>query len=311
MRITLRQIDAFLAAAETLSFSRAALQLHVTQSAFSQLIRELESALDVRLFDRTTRKVDLTESGRALVVKMRAGVAAIEDACRDAQAISRMDRGNVSLATLPSLASGSVTQALGELRRLHPGITVSLQEAQNPDLLQMLVKSQVEFLVCARAEAPAELVFEPLMMDEVVAVVRADHALAGRTRQPWRRLVGESLILMTQHSSTRSLIANALAANGIDAQPAYEVAGIATALSMVRAGLGLTVMPQMALVEMNLDALAVCRFVGPRAARELAICRRRDRILSPAARIVVELVRQRLERMRQPPGLGVRGATQV
>jgi DNA-binding transcriptional LysR family regulator len=304
MRITLRQIEAFLAAAETLSFSRAAQQLHVTQSAFSQLIRELESVLEVRLFDRTTRKVDLSEPGRALLVKMRTGVTAIEEACRDAQAISRLERGNVSLGTLPSLASGSVTQALGDLRRLHPGITVSLQEAQNPDLLQMLLKSEVEFLVCAVAPAAPELLFEPLMMDEVVVVVRADHPLAGKSGQRWRLLARESLILMTQHSSTRGLIAQALRTNGVDAPPAYEVASVTTALSMVRAGLGATVMPQMALAEMNMDALAICRFVAPRAARELAICRRRDRVLSPAARIVVELVRERLEQSRQAMAAG-------
>jgi LysR family transcriptional regulator, carnitine catabolism transcriptional activator len=298
MKITLRQIEAFLAAAETLSFSRAAQRLHVTQSAFSQQIRELEDALQVRLFDRTTRKVGLTEPGRALTVKMRAGLQSIEDACRDAQAISRVEKGNVSLATLPSLASGCVTQALGDLRRLHPGVTVSLQEGQNPDLLVMLAEGRVEFLVCAQAPAPKELVFEPLLADELVAIVRAEHPLAGRSRQSWKKLAGEPLILMTTHSSTRAVVAQALRANGLPTDPSYEVAGLSTGLSMVRAGLGIAIMPWMALLEMKLDDLAVCRFVGPVAARQIAICRRRDRILSPAAQLVVELVRQRLQQAR-------------
>lgn len=299
MKITLRQIEAFLAAAETLSFSRAAQRMHVTQSAFSQQIRELEDALGVRLFDRTTRKVDLTEPGRALTDKMRAGVQAIEDACRDAQAISRVEKGNVSLATLPSLASGCVTQALGDLRRLHAGITVSLQEAQNPDLLAMLADGQVEFLVCAHAPAPKELVFEQLLQDELVAIVRAEHPLAGKSRQSWKKLAGEPLILMTKHSSTRAVVAEALQTNGLQIRPAYEVSGLPTGLSMVRAGLGVAIMPWMALLEMKLDDLELCRFVGPVAARQIAICRRRDRVLSPAAQLVVQLVRQRLQQARR------------
>lgn len=299
MKITLRQIEAFLIAAETLSFSRAAQRLHVTQSAFSQLIRELESTLDVRLFDRTTRKVELTEPGRTLMVKMRAGVQAIEEACRDAQAIRRVEKGNVSLATLPSLAGGCVTQALGDLRRLHPGVTVTLHEAQNPDLLAMLAEGKVEFVVCAQAPAGKELVFEPLLADEVVAIVRAEHPLAGRKRQSWKKLAGESLILMATHSSTRGVVTDALRKNGLPTSPAYEVAGLATGLSMVRAGLGIAIMPWMALLEMKLDDLALCRFVRPTAVRQIAICRRRDRALSPAAQLVAQLVRQRLEQSRR------------
>jgi len=300
MKVTLRQIEGFLAAADALSFSRAAQQSHVTQSAFSQLIRELELSLDVRLFDRTTRKVALTDSGQALLQKMRAGVAAIQEACTDAQAIRRVEKGHVVLGTLPSLAAGCVTQALGDLKRLHPGVTVSLHEAHNPDVLDLVLSAQVEFAICALTPSPTDLVFEPLFSEELVAVVRVDHALANKNRQGWKRLAGESLILMTQHSSTRHIIADALSSNGVDSRPAYEIAGLATALSMVKAGLGVTIMPMMALLEMNMEQLALCRLTGPTAARQIAICRRRDRAPSPAASKLAQLVRDRVKQLLRP-----------
>lgn len=300
MKITLRQIEGFLAAAETLSFSRAAEKLHVTQSAFSQLIREVEATLDVRLFDRTTRRVMLTESGTALMHKMRSGLVAIEEACQDAQAISRLERGHLSVATLPSLAVGCVTQVLGDLRRLYPGVTVSLHEAHNPDLMEMVSQSKVEFAVCAQVGAQPGLALERLFDEELVAVVPQDHRLAGAGRQGWKKLAGEPLILMTHHSSTRSQIAQALRANGVDDNPAYEVASLFTAISMVRAGLGLTVMPITALLEINFSGLASFRLARPAAIRRIVICRRADRMPSPAALQFAALLKARVKQSARP-----------
>ncbi|GAD22697.1 LysR family transcriptional regulator [Acidovorax sp. MR-S7] len=295
MKVTLRQIEGFLAVADTLSFSRGAQKLHVTQSAFSQLIREMETALDVRLFDRTTRKVVLTEAGRALLLKMRSGLMAIEEACLDAQAISRLEKGHASVGALPSLASGYVAQALGDLRRLHPGVSVSLHEAQNPDLLEMVLQGQVELAVCAQVPASRELVFEGLFAEELVALVPADHPLAGKARQTWKKLARVPLILMSHHSSTRRTIAEALLESGLPDKPAHEVASLHTAVGMVRAGMGAAIMPLTALMEVNLDGLATCRLSSPVPLRRIAICRRRDRVASAAALEVSHLVRVRVQ----------------
>jgi LysR family transcriptional regulator, carnitine catabolism transcriptional activator len=300
MRVTLRQIEGFLAAADTLSFSRAAQKLHVTQSAFSQLVREMEIALDVRLFDRTTRTVALTDAGRSLMLKMRSGVMAIEEACMDALAISRVEKGHLSVAALPSVACGYLTQALGDLRRRHPGVTAALLEAQNPDLLAMVLDGQVEFSVCAQVPAPTELVFDALFTEELVVVVPTDHPLAGKPRQGWKKLTRVPLILMSHHSSTRRTIAEALLKTGLPDKPAYEVASLQTAIAMVRAGMGAAIMPLTALLEMNLDGLATCMLTGPVPTRRIAVCHRRDRAVSAAALEVMELIRLRVKQSLQP-----------
>lgn len=302
MKVTLRQIEGFLAAADELSFSRAAQKLHVSQSAFSQQMREMEGALGVRLFDRTTRKVALTASGNVLMHKMRDGLLAIEDACRDALAMSRLERGHVSIGTLPSLAGGWVTQALGDLRQSHPAITVTLEEGHNPDLIAMVLQAKVEFAVCAQASGDSELLFEPLFTEEVVAVVPDGHLLASKPLLTWKALQGLPLITMTHHSSTRISVDRALRANDIADNPAYEVGGLATALSMVRAGLGVALMPLTAVLTTNYQGLAICRLTDPKAIRRIAICRRRDRLPSAAALDVAELVRARI-RQKIHPGI--------
>jgi len=300
MRVTLRQVEGFLAAADSLSFSRAAQKLHVTQSAFSQLIREMETALDVRLFDRTTRKVVLTHAGHSLMFKMRSGLMAIEEACLDAQAISRLEKGHASVGALPSLASGYVVPAMGDLQRQYPQVTVSMREAQNADLLDMVLQSKVEFSVCAHVPASQDLSFETLFAEELVAVMPAGHPLSGKARQTWKRIGRVPLILMTHHSSTRRTIAEALLENGLSDEPAYEVASLQTALSMVRAGLGVAIMPLTALLEMNLDGLATCRLSNPVPLRRIALCRRKDRLLSAAASEISLLIQQRVRRSLHP-----------
>lgn len=300
MKVTLRQIEGFLAAAETLSFSRAAQKLHVTQSAFSQLIREMETLLGVRLFERTTRSVALTDAGQSLRLKMRSGVLTIEEACLDALAISRLEKGHVALGALPSLASGYVTQALGDLRRRHPSVTASLHEAQNPDLLAMTLDGSVEFSVCAQVPAAPELLFDALFTEELVVLVPADHALAGKSRQGWKKLARVPLILMSHHSSTRRTIAEALLHSGLPDTPAYEVASLPTAVGMVRAGMGAAIMPLTALLEMNLEGLATCRLGGPVPTRRIAICRRRDRVGSAAALELARLVHARVQQSSRP-----------
>jgi len=294
MKVTLRQIEGFLAAAELLSFSRASQKLHITQSAFSQLIRETEASLNVRLFDRTTRSVILTKAGAELVTKMRNVIVAIESACQAAQSINQMDIGHVSLATLPSLAGGFVTQALGDLRRQHPGISISLHETDNSELLKMVIRGDVEFAICAQVPAVPEVTFELLYTEELVLVVPQGHPLSKRKKHRWSALKGMPLIIPALHTSTRKSITDAMEINGVELKPMFEVAGLTSSVSMVRAGLGVTVMPLTAMVEMNLDGVCTCQLIKPTVHRRIAICIRNDRTLSPAAMQIVQLMQARV-----------------
>lgn len=241
----------------------------------------MEGALGVRLFDRTTRRVVLTETGRLLSQKMKIGVMAINEdlpGCQGHEPAGRCLRGRVDFAGLWLRDAGTGRSAahLSRPDRQPAG-------GPQPGLAPACAAGQGRIRGLRPAPAPAELVFEPLFEEEVVAVVPAGHALAHKTRQSWKKVGAHPLIEMTHHSSTRRAIAEALEANGVTDKPAYEVAAMATALSMVRAELGIAVMPLIGLMEASLDGLAICRMVHPVAARKIAFCRRRDRTPSAAA----------------------------
>lgn len=298
--VTLRQIEGFLLAGGLLSFSRAAQAMHITQSAFSQLIRELESSLGVRLFDRTTRRIALTDAGVVLQAKMKRGLVEIEDACEEARAIARVEHGHITIGTLASLAIGVVTRTLGGLRKNFPGVKVSMREDYNGPLLLKVAQGEVDFAVCALSGAVDGLQFEHLFDDELVAVMKQTDPKAAPPRLRWSALRDESLVMLVRDSSTYEQVSAALAANHITRQPDYEVANMFTALSMVRAGFGTTFIPAMVLGEVNMEGLAWKRLQRPAPTRRIGICRRSDRSASPAAAKFDELLRAEVTRVLEP-----------
>jgi LysR family carnitine catabolism transcriptional activator len=284
MRIKLRQVEGFLAAADTGSFSRAAEKIGMTQPAFSQLIREMESALDVKLFDRSTRQVHITDTGKLLRDQMRRGLLEIEDACSNARAIIRLEQGKLALAVLPSLAFGFVTSALARYRLAHPNISVRLYEAHNGVAIDRVAQRQADFAVCTDLHIPPTMTFETLFEDELVAVLPSKHQLARRKVIEWPQLMDETLILISaQSSANNELVRNAFQQNGLDKTADCEVLNIVTALSMVRAGFGVTIIPRVALPELNMRGLAHRRLTGPSLVRNIGLCSRSDRSVMPAA----------------------------
>lgn len=289
MRIKLRQVEGFLAAADSLSFSRAAEKIGMTQPAFSQLIRDLENALDVKLFDRSTRMVRITDTGMLLRDQMRRGLLEIDNACSNARAITRLERGQLSLAVLPSLALGLVTEALATFHQTYPGVKIRLQEARSPYIADLVTKYEADFAVCSRFKGIDALQFERLFDDELVAVLPEGHALAPFQTLDWSHLVNEALIWLAAQSG---LIQKAFEQNDLDKSADHQVLNTVTALSMVRSGFGVTIVPIVGLPELNMRGLIYRRLRAPRPVREICLCRHMDHALSPAAERFRQLLQE-------------------
>jgi len=280
MRIKLRQVEGFLAAADTLSFSRAAEKIGMTQPAFSQLIRDLESALEVKLFERSTRRVRITATGAQLRDQMRRGLLEIDNACNNARALTRLEAGQMSVAILPSLALGLVAGSLSKFHQTYPNVKIHLQEARSPYVLDTVRRYDVDFAICARVATSEQMSCDYLFDDELVAVLPKQHALLAKRTLGWGALANEALILLAAQAES---ITHAFAQNGIDKTGDYDVLNSATALSMVRAGFGVTVVPLIALPALNMRGLAYRRLSAPRPVREICLYHRIDGTLSPAA----------------------------
>ncbi len=290
MNLKLRQLQGFAAAATHASFSAAARELAISQPAFSQMVRELENSLHVKLFERTTRRVQLTEAGRRFLAMIQRPLDDLKDAYRFARELAAGTRGRIVFASLPSVAFGVATMALARCKALHPAITARLIEDQDANIVEKVLHREVDFGIGTLIIPHEELAFRELLPDELQAVHPVRHALASKRRITWRDLAALPLVLLPMQSSVRALAEHGFAAAGITREPDYEVANMVTALSMVRAGLGVTVMPRMVLPELNMKGLAAGRIHDPRPLRSIGIITRRDRPLSPAAATYVELL---------------------
>lgn len=292
MKITLRQVEGFLTACETGSFTRAAERLHMTQSAFSQLIRELEASLDVKLFERTTRRIALTDVARTIAPRLANARAAIEEACQEARAVNRLDGGHLLVAALPSLAVGPVTEVLAIMKRVFPRVTATVLEGGNAELVDAVLDRRADIAVCGTlAEPPPALLFEELFREPLVAVVHHGHALARRNVVDWKALADEALILLPSQSTLRAQADAAFQRHGLKRAPAYEIASPFTALAMARAGLGVAILPPMALRGAPEGEIARIALVDPVPERCIALCRRRDREEAPAVSHFVQTLK--------------------
>jgi LysR family carnitine catabolism transcriptional activator len=303
MNVTVRQLRAFAILAGVGSFTRAAAALHTTQPALSAQIRELETALGVRLFDRNTRSVAMTVTARELLPVVDRILADVTGVIAHARDVAARNIGKVAVAALPSIAATLLPQTVGRFCAAHRGIVVALHDALADRVAEMVRDEVVDFGISGAVGGEASLVFEPLGTDRMVAVLPPGHALTRKPRIELVDLLDTALILMDRESSVRHIVDLACAARGRVAAPVYEAAFMATAVGMVRAGLGATLLPSSAF-ELNLLADLMIRPVDePLLERRLGIVRRAGRSLSPAADLFATALRADLIAWltRRPP----------
>lgn len=293
---SLRQVEGFLLAAHSRSFSRAAEAMLISQSAFSQLINKLEDSLGVRLFDRTTRSVTLTGAGEAMYRKMKRGLEMLDEAWEEARAFSRIEHGHIDIGTFPSLANGIVTQALGSLHREFPEITVTLKEGGNANVISRVTEGELDLAVCTYVENTPGLAFHHLFDDELLVIVPEGSRLASIELLRWEDLDNESFIRVMDNTRTEQ-IAAAFAAHNVALTQKYEAASLSSALSMVRAGLGLAFMAGIVKHTVNLDGLTALPIEDP-PHRQIGIYQKADRTPSPAAMKFEEFLAAEVARTR-------------
>jgi len=283
MNFKLRQLEGFIAAAELKSFSAAADRMAMTQPAFSQLIRELENLIGTRLFERTTRRVELTDAGHVLLGQARRPLEDLQRAYDNVIELAAGIRGSVRYAILPSTAFGLGTRTIAKFSQAYPEIKVQQVEDQAGLLIEKVLNREVDFGVGISNTADANLIFQSLFVDELVVTMRSDHHLAQRKALDWEDIANEALVLLPQTSSLRQLVDAGLSLAGLPRHPRFEVVNMVTGLTMAREGLGITVMPRIGLDAMKTDGLVHKRITKNKPLRQIGIIQRMDRELSPAA----------------------------
>jgi len=292
MNITLRQLQAFKTVAEFGSFTRAAERLKVAQPALSLSIRELERELNLRLFDRTTRRVELTGAGREFLQSADKLLADLEQAVRSAQDLSERKRGRIVVAAPPLLAAMIAPAAIAEYNTAFPGIDVGLVDVGTDQILEKLRSGEADCAIGTFDDREDGIRREVLAQDVLTLFCPPTHPLAKLKRARWRDLRDHRLIMLTRDSNIRALVEGALSEAGANGnKPLYEVSQMTTAIMLAEAGLGPTVLPSYIWSFARDRQIASRPLVEPQINRPISLIHAESRSLSPAAEAFIRVLR--------------------
>ncbi|UVK42037.1 LysR family transcriptional regulator [Mesorhizobium sp. AR07] len=287
MDITLKQLRAFVTVANLGQFTLAADKLGSSQSAVSTLVRQLETNLNLRLFDRHTRLLRLTQAGMDILPVAARAVADIEGLVESSRELNALRRGKVSVAAGTVQAALLLPLLVNAFNKLHPEITVALHDVAEKVVLDYVANGTADLGVGTVPEEDNELIGTRLTTDEFLVVLHADDPLVRLPELRWTDLADRKLIGPQRGNPIRDRLENELARNGIVLpldKTMQEVALPLTIIGMVEAGLGVAIMTSAVVRLATSMGLVVRTPTEPHIKREVSLIQKRARSLSPAAR---------------------------
>ncbi|HEY9317202.1 MULTISPECIES: LysR family transcriptional regulator [Achromobacter] len=292
INLSMRDIDTTLVLGRTLNFRQAAAQLHLSQSALSTQVQRIEEALGVRLFDRTTRTVRLTAAGEVFMQQAATLQVAFRDAIAAVSGITSAERGQVSVAALPSLAARLLPRVLMAYRQAHPHVALKVRDTLSGPAFDLVRAGEVDFALTAADPQHADLHYVPLLSDSFLLLIPESHPLA-KTRGPlrWADTATAAHVSMVQPSSVRQYTEWAFLQNRIRFTPAFEAEHLTTIVAMVECGFGVAALPEIAAGAVSQTAIVQRPLTGPVAERSIGLVTSRNRSLSPAAAALVQTLK--------------------
>lgn len=290
-RINLRQMRALVAISHYRNFTQASQAIGLSQPAFSALVAQLERELDVRLVDRTTRSLKITEAGEEFIAASRRILDAVENAVHDAQDHWTLRRGRLSIAALPSICTGLLPIVLREFHAKYPEIRTSVTDLLGDDLINFALSERVDFAL-GYIGADRQKDFEEIYSDRLVAVGSPTHLTGGNRTISWRDLQGKPIVAMAFGSSVRRLVDAGMHKSGTELDFALEDVQIPTALAYARSGLAVALLPSSITADIQDRSLVIKTIVEPEIERPISIIRPAHGALSPPADKFLQMLRE-------------------
>ena len=296
----LADLRAFITAAEQPSFAAAAKALHLSLPAFSRRISNLEARLGVKLFDRTTRSVQLTLLGTRFLREVTPVVQDLDRSVHGLRDAAQLESGDVTIACVFSAVHHFLPPVIDDYRKRHPNVLVRILEQGADGVFASVKHGEADFGINYIGMQESEVDFTLLLKEPYVLACRADHALGGRRSVKWEELAQWDQVRVSQASRNRVLIDQAFAELPALARPVCEVRHVSTLIGLVEAGLGIAVVPQLTVPRRPASVVGIP--LEPAVTRTIGIIQRAGTTLSPAAhafaRLVIESSRKR--RARRP-----------
>jgi DNA-binding transcriptional LysR family regulator len=305
-RLSMRHIRAFVAVARHRSLTRAAESLHVTQSALSLTIQHLEEDLGIQLFDRTTRRLDLTLAAQEFLPNAEQLLHDFDSSVRTMRALGRLERGKVGVASVPSVMALLLPGPVATYVEDFPEIDVYLREDNSESVQQRIVSGDVDFGICSPWEPDADLDFEPLFEDGFGVVFATGHRYsASAAPLPWSELAGERILGFSADLGMQHQLTQTKGLSEAIREPRYRVSNTSTIEALVARGVGVSVMSALAAQRAPLDRLNLRLLCRPAITRTVGVVRRQGKSLSPAAATLLEYIKKAVPQLGEYPGVRV------
>jgi DNA-binding transcriptional LysR family regulator len=306
--IALRHLRCFVAVAETGSFTLAAARLFHTQSSLTATIQQFEEEVGVKLFDRTTRRVELTEDAVRFKVIADRILRDFDSAIGDLHAISKSQRGHVSIAAAPSMIVHIVKPALAEFRRSYPNITISVRDGGSDKIERAVLDGEVDFGIASRLNNYPELDYVPLLTDPFGCVFPNDHPLAC-TNGPikWSDLAEYEYIALTKDTGIGAFLAGYPELGFHERAAPHDHASSTTSLyAMLSLGGKISVLPALAAQAGPMNEFKYRELCEPSITREICLVTRHLRSFSANTQRILEVL---MKTIREADNLN--GATAI
>jgi len=291
MNIDALGLAAFLAIAEEGRFQKAADSLHITQTALTRRLQNLEAMLGVKLVERTTRAVALTRIGSDLLPQARRLLSDLSNALSEIQKSGRAHRGDIVIACVPTAGVQFLPQVIQEYASRYPQNRVKILDHASAGVVDAILRREAEFGINIGGTHHPELSAMPLLQDRFVLICRDDHPLADRKSVPWKQLGSYPPIFAGEVSGNRPLLDVALERTDVTLRSHFEVQRSSTAVGLVAEGVAAAVVPSLAIQRGAYPRIKVLKLIGPVVSRSLALISRKSAELSPAAQAMYDMIK--------------------
>lgn len=290
MKIDTLGVQAFIAIADHGSFQKAADALHISQTALTRRLQNLEAFLGVTLVERTTRAVSLTRIGADFLPQAQRLLTDLATALQEIVETGKAQRGDVSIACVPTAGVQYLPQIMRRYAQRYPNNRVKVLDHVSAGVAEAVLRREAEFGINIAQSHHPELHSVPLLQDPFVLICRDDHALAEQHALTWKQLEPYPLIFAGQISANRGVLDLALGGLPVKLQSFYEVQRSSTAMGLVAQGVAAAVVPALGVQQGAYPNVRVIALGEPIVARTLVLISRTTAHLSPAAQALYDMV---------------------
>ena len=298
----LTQLRYFVAVIETQNFTRAAEKSNITQPSLSQQIINLERELGQRLFHRLGRKAVPTEAGTAFLQRARRILRDVEDAAREMGDHSGQGR-RIAIGAVQTVMPYLISDLVIQCRTSHPQLAIDAHEGFRADLVRGVLEGTLDLAVVPLPVKDRQLAIEPLLSEPLLLAVGRDHPFASQPEIDIRTIAGETFVGLGDSSALAAQVRAFFGDQKLEPRIGIRCTQVATLKRFVAAGLGISLLPQLARHEEDRASLVYLRLSGDEPRRELVVVRHPQRYQTRGAEEVLKLLRQHV-RSRFPAPAG-------